>query len=463
MEITGAVVLITGASSGIGAATARALGRAGASVALAARRRDELEAVAAGMRSALVVPTDLAKRGAAQAMVEATIARFGRIDVLINNAAAIAVERSDAMTAGNLRATLQTNFLAAVEAANAALPAMRKQGRGLIINVSSPGAFVALPLMAAYAGSKAALSGWTRTAQAEWAGSGITVTEFLPGRVDTGSRPLSSLGEIGPEVFDEARRGWLAGQLLRPQRPDEVAERLVDCVRHPRRVVYSSPAARLAALVGAFPGLSRRLGARLAQVARAHLAVSVFTPLSAAPVAMRKPNQTAGKPPAPPSASLPGAAAAPERRVEGETPEPPQAVRGVVAPAAQPAVSVPPPAAKPVVKRASESTEREDPSAPPAAAAKGRRKAVAKKSATKKRGAAEKRKDAAEKKKGAAQNKTRRGLGDDDAARAPSPIMSERVRAAAERAAAAARAGTASAKRRGPNGDAGGGTEDSGS
>jgi len=455
MEVSGAVVLITGASSGIGAAAARAFDRAGASVAVAARRRDELEALAATLRSALVVPTDLARRGAARAMVEATIARFGRIDVLINNAASLSVERSDGIGAADLRTALQTNFLAAVEAVNAALPAMRKQGRGLIVNVSSPGAFVAMPLMAAYAGSKGALSAWTRTAQAEWAGSGIEVVEFLPGRVDTGSRPVSSLGEIGPEVFEEAARGWLSGLLLNPQRPDDVGERLVDCVRRPRPVVYSSPAARLAALVGASPRMSRRLAARLAQVARGRLAVSLFSPLAEAPSASRQPGRDAqvAAPLAAASPVVPQAAVAPPPVVSPPTvasPPPPVSKAVETPPALEATSASADKGSVPAGKKESAAVHGANGAAK--AAGKAPRKRAAKKPAAKKSATA---KNGAAPAKGARPAaKTRRG--DDDAAHAVSPIMSERVRAAAEKAAAAAR-GAATTKRRNSNGDADGG------
>src|SRR5437868_15513932 len=108
MEVRGAVVLVTGASSGIGRTTALAFSAAGARVAMAARRRDRLEENAGRMQDALVVPTDLTDEAQATAMVERTLEHYGRLDVLINNAAMIPMSRADATRAPLVRRVLET-------------------------------------------------------------------------------------------------------------------------------------------------------------------------------------------------------------------------------------------------------------------------------------------------------------------------------------------------------------------
>jgi NAD(P)-dependent dehydrogenase (short-subunit alcohol dehydrogenase family) len=278
MEVGGAVVLITGASSGIGAAAARAFDRAGARLALAARRRDRLEALAAELGTAVAVPTDLAAPGAAEAMVDAVIDRYGRIDVLINNAATMALVHSDSLTPRMLRDALQANFLAPMIATQRCVPHMRRRGSGQIINVGSPGfLFGVPPMMTPYNASKGALSGWTRSMQAEWAGSGIFVTEYFPGHVDTGSLPDSDLGEIGPDFFRDRNQSALVRWLARPQDPAEVGEHLVACVRRPRPVAYSSLSIRFTTMLAAIAPARVRLGAAMARSLRLRLGVAEFS------------------------------------------------------------------------------------------------------------------------------------------------------------------------------------------
>ena len=277
MHPHGATILITGASSGIGAAAAEAFDRAGAKVALVARRREVLERLAEGMTDALVIPADLSDVDQARAAVEKAMAHFGSLDVLINNAAKIQVKHSDALSAEDLAASLDTNFVGPMVATQLAARAMVARGRGHIINVGSPGYLLGLPMMASYTASKAAMSAWTRTLQAEWADSPIDVTEFFPGNVDTGPVADSDIGEIDAEAFQDPKQSALARWLARPQTPEEVAGHLIACVKNPRATVYSSPAMRFGVMLGLFAGLRTRLGARMAQVVRHRKGVSVFS------------------------------------------------------------------------------------------------------------------------------------------------------------------------------------------
>jgi NAD(P)-dependent dehydrogenase (short-subunit alcohol dehydrogenase family) len=137
MQINEAVVLVTGASSGIGRATSLALGRAGARVAMAARRRERLEENAAQMDGALVLPTDLADEAQAAAMVDRTVEHFGRLDVLINNAGVSVLSRADALHPDAVRHMLAVNFIGPLVATQRAVEHMPTVSFGQRTSISS--------------------------------------------------------------------------------------------------------------------------------------------------------------------------------------------------------------------------------------------------------------------------------------------------------------------------------------
>ena len=182
----GKVVWVTGASSGIGRATAEQLLDAGALVVLSARRRQELEAVAArAPERALVLPLDVRDAAAlAQACADAE-AWQGRIDALVLNAGvsqrAPALETSDA----TVRDIMDINFFAPVAMTRAVAPGMVARGAGRVVVVTSVVGYVATPLRSTYAASKHALHGYFDALRAELAGSGVTVTLVVPGYINT--------------------------------------------------------------------------------------------------------------------------------------------------------------------------------------------------------------------------------------------------------------------------------------
>jgi NADP-dependent 3-hydroxy acid dehydrogenase YdfG len=185
MDINGAVVLVTGASSGIGAATARAAVEAGASVVLAARREARINALAEELGNALAVPCDVTDRSQVESAVKAAVDRFGRIDVLVNNAGQGLQAAVDAIDADDFRAVIELNLIAPLVAMQAVLPIMRAQGGGTIVNVSSGITFGALPGSGAYAATKYGLEKLTDVARAELGEEGITVSTMIPFAVDT--------------------------------------------------------------------------------------------------------------------------------------------------------------------------------------------------------------------------------------------------------------------------------------
>lgn len=167
MEIKGAVCIVTGASSGIGAATARLLAGRGARVVLAARRLERLRALAAELPGSLAVETDMTDAGQVRDMVAATLDRYDRVDVLVNNAGQglhVPVEEIDP---DDLRAIFELNVIGPLIATQEVLGAMRSQDAGAIVNVSSGTTLRVFPGIGGYASTKAALNMLSQVARVE--------------------------------------------------------------------------------------------------------------------------------------------------------------------------------------------------------------------------------------------------------------------------------------------------------
>jgi short-subunit dehydrogenase len=183
------VALVTGASSGIGFVTARAFARRGTTVVAVARRGDRLEALMQECRPhaprSFHLTGDLGERAFAERAVDATVARLGRIDVLVNNAALSKHKQIWHTTAEEAELVMRVNFLACVWTTFAALPHMLRQGGGTIVNVSSFASVVAPPREALYAASKAALDAFSAGLWSDLEGSGIHVGVVTPGAIDT--------------------------------------------------------------------------------------------------------------------------------------------------------------------------------------------------------------------------------------------------------------------------------------
>src|SRR5262249_24184380 len=171
-------------AAGIGAATARVLAGAGMRLALCARRLDRLEALAAelGARGAEVSvhPVDVTDEAAVRAMVDEVARGHGALDVLVNNAARGLAARFEDTTPAEFRALLELNLLARIVATQAALPHMRRQGRGHVINVSSVVGRRNMPGRAAYGATKFALGAVSEALRLELRGTGIAVSLVYP-------------------------------------------------------------------------------------------------------------------------------------------------------------------------------------------------------------------------------------------------------------------------------------------
>jgi uncharacterized protein len=217
-RLKGASVLITGASSGIGAATAVAFARKGARLAICARRFDRLQAVAdrcraVGSPEVVVRVADVSRPVEARSFVTAALNIFDSIDVLINNAGIGWRGRFQEISEVELVEMLNTNVLGAMITTQAALPAMIAANSGVIVNVASVVGFRAMPYSAAYSASKYALVGLSHALRGELSGTGVKVCVVYPGTTDTeffkGRRPDGL-------VLHPA--GWVANAIVRTAR-----------------------------------------------------------------------------------------------------------------------------------------------------------------------------------------------------------------------------------------------------
>jgi NAD(P)-dependent dehydrogenase (short-subunit alcohol dehydrogenase family) len=209
-----AIVIVTGASSGIGEATALRLGRPGNTVVLAARRAEELAAVARRIEtnggSAFAVPTDVREADAVRALIERALTAGGRIDALINNAG-VGGDSSVLADDELVDLMIDVNLRAPIRLMRAVVPVMREQGSGAIVNIGSVAGEVGIG--GTYSATKFALRGMTDSVRRELRGTGIDVTLVEPGYIAT---PLTAgrKGLPGPEIVAEA----VAGALKRPRR-----------------------------------------------------------------------------------------------------------------------------------------------------------------------------------------------------------------------------------------------------
>jgi short-subunit dehydrogenase len=189
MDLRGQVVLVTGASSGIGRVTAKAFAARGATVMAVARREALLRTLVEECRvhapESGYLAGDLGERAFAERVIDETVRRTGRLDVLVNNAAVSKHKQIYHLSADEAEAVMRINFLSAVWTTFAAIPYMLQQGGGTIVNVSSFAAKVTPPREAVYAASKAALNAFSEGLWNDLAGSNIHVAIVNPGPIDT--------------------------------------------------------------------------------------------------------------------------------------------------------------------------------------------------------------------------------------------------------------------------------------
>jgi len=262
LSLAGAVVAITGASAGIGRECALAFAARGARIAIGARRLDRLEELAeqvrAGGGEAMAMAVDVGEEGQVEAFVRATVGRYGRLDVMVNNAGYGTRGRVSTMPVDAHEQLMRVNYLGTVRGCRAAVPVMVAQGRGVIINVSSIVGHRALPTGGAYAATKAAQISLTEALRVELRGTGVHACSVHPVGTDT------EFGEVQARESGEAEP-----RPLGPQQPARVvAEAIVRCAEKPRPEVYPYWPSRGIVWLNAFaPGLVDWLSARAARKA----------------------------------------------------------------------------------------------------------------------------------------------------------------------------------------------------
>ena len=258
----GTVAAITGASAGIGRATALRLARDGASVVLCARRPDRLDEVAAEVvragGQALAVVADVTSEADMNALVAAAVERFGRLDVMMCNAGFGIYGTIDSVPVDQMRRLLDVNYIGTYLAARAALPVFRRQGRGHLVVISSIVGKRGVPYMGPYAATKFAQVGVAECLRAEVHGSDIHVTVVFPISTET-------------EFFQVMTResGHAAVAKGPRQSADDVANAIARAIERPVPEVFPYPASRWLAVLSAIaPGLCDRVVKRWGRTPR---------------------------------------------------------------------------------------------------------------------------------------------------------------------------------------------------
>jgi NAD(P)-dependent dehydrogenase (short-subunit alcohol dehydrogenase family) len=246
-KIMANTVLITGASQGTGKATALLFARHGYDVILAARQPERLEQVAAAVRAegcqALAVPTDTSDAQQVEVLVQKALARFGRVDVLVNNAGFYLSGLMEYTPLNDWHRVIDTNFWGYVHTIQALLPQFLVRGSGSIVNVGSFGGATPLPEMTAFCASKYAVTGLTDTLRLELAPKGIQVCAVHPGVINSNFLERAIFrGQDAAQV--EERRKQLEAMVQAPwvSRPEDIADAIWSAVREGKsEVIVGQP------------------------------------------------------------------------------------------------------------------------------------------------------------------------------------------------------------------------------
>lgn len=236
MDLSGRVALVTGASSGFGEAVALGLAKAGAKVALAARREDRLRGLAQRITDAggeaQVIVADFIDEHQAQRAVRETEAAFGRLDILINNAGVMYLEPVATADLGRWRSMLELNVLGLIAATQAALPGMTARKDGHIVNIASTAGHVSNPLAAAYSATKFGVIGFSESLRKEVHKDNIRVTVISPGMAATELRD-----HIAVEAVQSAVNS--AAAAMRQLTAEDVADAILYAVTRPPHVTIN--------------------------------------------------------------------------------------------------------------------------------------------------------------------------------------------------------------------------------
>lgn len=234
LPLSGRVAAITGASSGIGEATALALAQAGAAVSLGARRVDRLKALAARIEEAggraIAVECDVADEASAHAFIAATVEQMGGLDILVNNAGVMLLGPIEGADTDEWRQMMDVNVLGLLYCTQAAMPHLRDGGHGHIVNVSSVAGRTASAFVGVYNATKWAVTGFSEALRQEAAMSKIRVTCVEPGMVET-ELPSHNTNPLVVERIDKLKEKY--GEVLEAE---DIADAILHAVTAPPRV-----------------------------------------------------------------------------------------------------------------------------------------------------------------------------------------------------------------------------------
>jgi len=261
-KIRDKVVLITGGSRGLGLVLARELAGRGARVAICARDRDELQRAKEDLESrgaeVFDAVCDVREQGDVETMIADVRSRFGRIDILINNAGVIQVGPLETQTQNDFEEAMKVHFWGPYYAMRAVLPEMRQRGEGRIANISSIGGKIAVPHLAPYCASKFALAGLSNAMRSELAKDGVYVTSVFPGLMRTGSH-INALFK-GQNEKEFALFSVMNGLPVTSVSAESAARQIADAVEIGSAELVISPQAKVAAKLNAlFPSIASEI------------------------------------------------------------------------------------------------------------------------------------------------------------------------------------------------------------